>query len=197
MIHVHICLHTYTYLCMYTCNLVYGQQMTAKSSSAHPTAHQFSGQNAMSYTLLRILTSKVVYHHVQESKVATRFIVTVVRCWSIHKLQLPLYEVYGNSLLLVLWKIPWLFTQFQAGSQSWPQCFEGSLAPILQGQIGLWVSWPTVLQKCPHLQPMMNLALQARQVPKPRLAMLYTFFVGVVSWLHVPERPRHCRVNVV
>eukprot|EP00438_Fugacium_kawagutii_P020125 Skav209747 [mRNA] locus=scaffold9:39494:47580:+ [translate_table: standard] len=119
------------------------------------------GQNAMSYTLLRLLTSKVVYHHMQESKVATRFIVTVVRCWSIHKLQLPLYEVYRNTLLLVLWQIPWVFTT-QTAQLTWPQVFETVLLQHLQGQgAGHWVPWTTVL-KWPNLTKMIDSALQAR-----------------------------------
>ncbi|CAL1171039.1 unnamed protein product [Cladocopium goreaui] len=108
-------------------------QGTTAERALHALDAIFRGRSAMSFTLLRLLTSKVVYHAVeQDQNIVNQFIVTVVRTWSKFNLQRPLYEFHKNSLLTILWKVPHVIVPY-AGR------YEQHLTSAIP--TGQWVSW--------------------------------------------------------
>lgn len=142
----------------------------------------------MSFTLLRLLMSRVVHHHVSNAPLQFQYIVTrwwfhlkkninakveemqsnlsifvkwggeasakvsIVRCWSIHRLNRPLAEFHRSALLSVLWKVPEMIAH-----NCWDRYMVDQVGKIIC-RPNEWWSWVKVLSY-PQLKTLIDQVL--------------------------------------
>ncbi|CAK8987385.1 Uncharacterized protein SCF082_LOCUS948 [Durusdinium trenchii] len=124
------------------------------------------GKTVMSFTLIKLLTSRVLHFDVSQAKlqVQCEYVVSIVRTWSQFRLTRPLGDFQRNSLLLVLWRVPQIIVDNGPGYRRQMVHFIAQKIPT-----GPWVEWNCILKDIrPYVAKFLELAchqLAAAETP--------------------------------